>query len=63
MSLTNALLEDYEADIESITLIPSEGGRFEVVVNGDLIYSKLKTGRHTDANQIVGIMRDKKLIK
>ena len=56
MSLTAELLKDYEADIEAIEIIPSDGGRFEVTVNGDLIYSKLKTGRHTDAGEIRRLM-------
>ncbi len=52
MSLTTELLKDFESDIESLELIPSSGGRFEVTVNGELIYSKLATGRHTTADEI-----------
>jgi selenoprotein W-related protein len=29
-------------------LIPSSGGCFELTVNGDLLYSKLKTGKFPD---------------
>ncbi len=31
-----------------ITLTPSSGGVFEVVVDGDLVYSKKATKRHAD---------------
>jgi len=62
VSLASALLEDYEAEIESITLIPSDGGRFEVMINGDLIYSKLRTNRHTDPNEITELLKAKNLI-
>jgi len=44
-------------DIESITLIPSEGGRFEVTANGELIYSKLLTHRHVEPGEVHGLIR------
>ena len=34
-------------------MIPSGGGCFEVSVNGDLIYSKLKTGQFPDEQEMV----------
>jgi selenoprotein W-related protein len=55
--LTADLLAQLEPDIESITLIPSDGGRFEVTVNKKLIYSKLKTNRHAEPGEIVGLIR------
>lgn len=42
--------------IESVTLIPSDGGRFEVGVNGKLIYSKLQTKRHAEPGEVVGLV-------
>lgn len=39
--------------IEDIELIPGDGGAFEIKVNGDLIYSKLETGRHADPPEIL----------
>lgn len=50
------LLKDYEDRIEAITLVPSDGGRFEVTVNGDLIYSKLRTGRHAEPGEVVRLI-------
>jgi selenoprotein W-related protein len=55
--LTADLLAQLEPDIESITLVPSDGGRFEVTVNKKLIYSKLKTNRHAEPGEIVGLVR------
>lgn len=46
------LLHSFEPEIESITLIPSDGGRFEVTVNGNLIYSKLETHRHANDGEV-----------
>ena len=50
------LLKEYEHMIESVALIPSDGGRFEVSVNGDLIYSKLQTKRHAEAGEVVNMI-------
>jgi selenoprotein W-related protein len=55
--LTVELLNDFESNIASITLIPSDGGRFEVMVNKQLIYSKLQTGRHAESGEINGLLR------
>jgi selenoprotein W-related protein len=52
--LTDKLLDEYRRDIESLTLIPGSGGVFEVEVDGDLIYSKKETGRHTSWPEIQG---------
>jgi selenoprotein W-related protein len=56
VSLVGELLKDYEHVIESVALIPSDGGRFEVSVNGQLIYSKLQTKRHAEAGEIVNLI-------
>ena len=61
MSLASELLKKFEPEIEALTLLPSDGGRFEVSVNGKLVYSKLQTGRHAEAGEIAGLV--KKLIK
>ena len=53
MSLADELLKNYEHVIETITLVPSDGGKFEVSVNRQLIYSKLKTNRHAEAGEIL----------
>jgi selenoprotein W-related protein len=58
VSLAKDLLERFEADIESITLLPSQGGRFEVSVDGLLIYSKLQTGRHANPGEVVELVRN-----
>ena len=56
MSLEKDLLKEFEHLIESVTLIPSDGGRFEVSVNGKLIYSKLQTKRHAEPGEVVGLV-------
>jgi selenoprotein W-related protein len=50
------LLNQFEAEIETITLIPSDGGRYEIVVNDQLLYSKVKTGRHAEKGEIARLI-------
>ena len=58
MSLAEELLKNYEHVIETITLVPSEGGRFEVTVNGQLLYSKLETHRHAAPGEVLGLVKN-----
>jgi len=51
------LLKNYEHVIETITLVPSDGGKFEVTVNGQLVYSKLETHRHVEPGEMLGLVR------
>jgi len=57
VSLTNELLDQFEMEIESITLVPSQGGRYEVTVNDQLVYSKLQTGRHAEPGEVLGLVK------
>lgn len=57
MSLTDELLKHYEHLIESFVLVPSDGGKFEVTVNGQLLYSKLTTHRHAEPGEVLGLVR------
>lgn len=41
-----------------MTLIPSDGGRFELEVNGELLYSKLKTRRHMEPGEAERLIRE-----
>ena len=42
--MADQLVNHYKKRITGLTLIPSGGGKFEVSVGGELIYSKLATG-------------------
>ena len=57
MSLAGDLVREFEHEIESVALLPSDGGRFEVSVNGDLVFSKKQLGRHAEAGEVAGIVR------
>jgi selenoprotein W-related protein len=57
VSLLEELLKHYEHLVEEIKLIPADGGRFEVIVNGQLLYSKLATHRHAEPGEVLGLVR------
>ncbi len=57
MRLAEELLKHYEHVIEEIKLVPSDGGRFEVTVNGNLLFSKMQLRRHAEPGEIVGLVR------
>jgi selT/selW/selH-like putative selenoprotein len=52
------LLKTYEYKVDSIRLIPSDGGRFEVTVGDQLVYSKLQTGEHIEPTKLVELVGD-----
>jgi selenoprotein W-related protein len=39
-------------------LIAGEGGVFEVVADGRLVYSKRATGRHAEPGEVVRLLRE-----
>lgn len=55
--MTDELLKAFETSIESLELVPSSGGVFEVEVNGSLVYSKKATGRHAGTGEVLNLVR------
>lgn len=52
------LLEELEPDITELVIVPSDGGVFEVEVDGHLVYSKKATGRHAEYEEVLKSIRD-----
>lgn len=50
--MTDELLSDFGQNVGSWTLAPSSGGRFEVSINGDLVFSKKATGRFPETPEL-----------
>jgi len=57
--LADQLLSGWAPIIENIELIPSSNGRFEVSLDGDLIFSKKALGRHAAPGEIVDLVRQR----
>ena len=51
-SMATELLEKYGNSISRLELIPSEGGVYEVMKNGKLIFSKKKEERFPELDEI-----------
>ena len=48
VGLTDELLSGWAPIISDIDLVPSSGGRFEVTLDGELIFSKAALKRHAE---------------
>ena len=56
--MAEQLLEEFEQNISRLTLIPSGGGRFEVMLDDRPIYSKAETGLHPDYEMVATPLRE-----
>lgn len=59
VGLTDELLTGWAPIIKTVDLIPSSKGRFEVILDGELIFSKASLRRHAQPGEVAGIVRDK----
>ena len=39
--------------------MPSSKGRFEITLDGDVIFSKAELGRHAEPGEVVGLVRER----
>ena len=46
--MTDHLAKKFKQRISELILLPSDGGRFEIQINGELVYSKLAAGSFPD---------------
>ncbi len=51
--MVQAILDKFEHYIEDITVIPSTGGVFEVIVGDTLVFSKKELGRHATIDEVL----------
>ena len=56
--MTAELAQKFTPFIETLTLIPSSGGRFEVTAGDKLIYSKKAMGRHAQPGEIAQLLQE-----
>ena len=54
--MANEILEKYGTDVKELALIPSGGGVFEVIKNGDLIFSKKSLDRFPDDGEVMNLI-------
>ena len=58
MSAVSDLLSDYQHVIEEIRIVTGDDSAFEVVVDGNLVYSKHATGRHAEPGEVLDLFAD-----
>jgi selenoprotein W-related protein len=51
--LTGKLLTTFKQQIGDLKLIPSDGGCFELTVDGNLLFSKLEQGKFPDEKWVL----------
>ena len=59
MSAAHDLLHDYQHVIAELGLITGSKGIFEVIVDGEVLYSKRSTGRHAKPGEVLELFRDR----
>ena len=57
--MADQLVRQFKQSIDELTLLPSDGGRFEVKIDGELVYSKLATGQFPDNASIENEVRSR----
>ena len=57
--LAAEILGGWAPVITDLRLIPSTGGRFEVTLDDELIFSKTASGRHAEPGEVVSEVRSR----
>jgi selT/selW/selH-like putative selenoprotein len=50
------LVDKYDKHFSEITLKPSDGGRFEVMVNNNTVFSKLEADRFPEDDEVLELV-------
>ena len=59
MSAARDLVHDYQHVIAELTLVMGAKGVFDVVVDGETLYSKHATGRHAEPGEVLRLFRER----
>jgi selenoprotein W-related protein len=46
----------YAPFMRGIRLVPASGGRYEVTLDGELLYSKAELGRHAEPGEVFALI-------
>lgn len=59
MGAITDLLTNYQHVIGETTVIGGVKGIFDVIVDGDMLYSKFDTGRHAEAGEVLELFTER----
>lgn len=57
--MVTKLLDEFEFDLDTVTLVPSSGGVYEVTAGDELIFSKKTLGRHAEYDEVADQIRER----
>lgn len=52
------ILDEWEADVTAIEVVPGANGIFDVHVDGDLVFTKSMLGRYPEPDEVVPLLRE-----
>ena len=58
MRAAEDLLSNYQHVMDSLTLRTGTAGVYDVVVDGEMLYSKSRTGRHAEPGEVLELFTD-----
>ena len=58
VALSESVLNEHKLNVEELIIIPSQGGVFEISVDGKLLFSKTELGRFPEDGEAEEIIRN-----
>ena len=58
MSAATELVKHHQHIIKELTLIPGTAGIFDVIVDGNLVFSKDAVNRHAEEGEVLRLFRE-----
>jgi selenoprotein W-related protein len=59
LGLAREVVDQWADRLDEIRLVPSSGGRFEVSLDGELVFSKAALDRHAEPGELSRLIRDR----
>ena len=59
MSAANDLLTYYQHVIDDLTLVMGSKGIYDIEIDGDMLYSKQRTGRHANTGEVLQLFESR----
>ena len=59
MSAIRDLLSNYQHVIDEVVVVTGDKGIFDVVVDGELLFSKRQAGRHAEPGEVLRLFRSR----
>ena len=57
--MAQELLATFESELGELALVPGTGGVFDVLVDGELVYSRKQEGRFPESSELKQLVRDR----